>query len=229
MKKLISWAIKIIPLITIWQGVTSGGARLGPFVDTAKVALTQYEVAQITKAVFTDTVANKGKVISPKEFPDFIRANFHNQYSVLAREITGDKEHDHSIDIWGEHFKLIHDENIGMVKIASAGPDGILLNKDDVATEFSLGMPRKSMANQPKKKRVIIVEETVPTPSEEVEAINELAESEENREPASSQEGYDEEGYDVNGYDNEGYDRDGYDQNGMHRNEKELSTSQASL
>ncbi len=214
MKKVFSWLIKIIPLITIWQGLTSGGARLNPFLDTAKVALTQYEVIQIVKLVSEDVQNNDGKVISPKEFPDFVRDQFHSQYSVLAREITGNKKHDHAIDIWGKNFELLVNDDISHVKIASPGPDRILSSKDDIAADFKINRPSSQLAKTEPKNTPVDAEAVSQT---------ELV-TEENRAPAEESE-FDEEGFNRDGLNRDGYDRDGYDMNGMHRDEKEISAS----
>lgn len=218
MKKFFGLLLKILPLLTIYKGLSSGGARLGPFIDTAKVALTQYEVAQITKLTYED-YAHKNKVVSSSEFPQFIKDRYHNQYSVLARELTGDKEHDHSKDIWGQDFQLILNQNIGQVRIASAGPDGIIQNKDDIGVDFPVEMPQ---ARRPA---------SVPKPQVNPEPQDMSVQDEESLEVAETQleydPQYDEEGFDKYGFNQDGYDRDGYDQNGFHRNEKELQYAEA--
>lgn len=213
MKKFFSILIKILPLLTLYKGISSGGARLGPFVDTIKVALTQYEVGQITKLTYDDYGRNS-KVVSSSEFPQFVKDNFHSQYSVLAREITGDKGHDHSKDIWGHEFQLIVNQNIGQVRIASAGPDGIISNKDDIGFDFSVDIPRV--------RRPAAIPKAAPV-------IQEMAVVEQEPEPDQEAFGpeYDEEGYDSYGFNREGYDRDGYDQNGFHRDEKETQYAEA--
>ncbi len=81
-----------MPIVTIWQGMTNGGAQLGPVMDTAKVALTQYEVIEITKVVVK--TYSSGQVIDPRKFPDFIDENFYNHYSIFARQLKGDKSTD---------------------------------------------------------------------------------------------------------------------------------------
>lgn len=215
MRKLIGIILKILPLITIWQGLTSGGARLKPFIDTIKVTLTQYEVMEITKLVVKDFEA-ENKPMPPAEFADFLQNNFHSQYSVLAREIKGDRKHDLSRDIWGSPFQLILNEDMTNVKIASAGPDGKISNKDDIAADFTIeGAVRRLPARAAPR----------PTVQEESHVQEQLTgqEFEETieRQPAAYDE-YDNEGYDRDGFDRDGYDRDGYDRNGMHRSEKAI-------
>lgn len=140
MKKLISWTLRIIPIITIYQGIVSGGARLKPFTDTVKVALTQYEVVNISNLLAKDLERTNGIPIETKKFSAFIRNTYHNQFSILSREIMGDKTHDHAVDIWGQEFQLLlSQKDIHLnIKIASAGPDGERSNKDDIAVDFSI-------------------------------------------------------------------------------------------
>ncbi|MGZ3790276.1 MAG: hypothetical protein ACXVLQ_17215, partial [Bacteriovorax sp.] len=220
MMKYIMFAIKIIPIITICQGVISGGARMGPFVDTIKVAFTQYEVVQISKAL----VSAKGPMVTPDKFSDFIRENYYSQYSVLAREIKGDKEHDHAIDVWGKPFQLVHVEGSSNVKVASAGPDGLIGNKDDVAVTIEVSAPHKNplaSAHKKKKKMVEVVPVENQASSDQVQQNGENNPppgSEENREPSSTgehaEEAYDQEGYDQEGYNQSGFNRDGYNREG---------------
>lgn len=204
MKKLFGILIKILPLLTLYKGITSGGARLGPFVDTIKVALTQYEVGQITKLTYED-FAQSGKVPEAQNFSQFIKDNFYNQYSVLARELNGDKNHDHSLDIWGNPYLLNVNQNIGHIKVFSPGPDGVPSNKDDVLMDFSYEV----------QKRRIPAEVAQQIPEEISVETSQIAEF------SGSESSYDEEGYDRDGYNQEGFDRDGYDHNGYHRSELE--------
>lgn len=204
MRKLFGIIIKILPLLTLYKGVTSGGARLGPFVDTIKVALTQYEVGQITKLTY-DEFALSGKLPDSVRFSEFITNNFYGQYSVLAREIKGDKAHDLSLDIWGNPYQLYVNQNIGQVKVFSAGPDGVLSNKDDVSMDFSFEIQK---SREPAKVAKQIHEEV---PPEEVQVV-------ENSDAYSE---YDEEAPNSEEYNQEGFDRDGYDQEDYHQSEFE--------
>lgn len=204
MRKLFGILIKILPLLTLYKGITSGGARLGPFVDTIKVALTQYEVGQIAKVTYENYLQN-GNAPDAQKFSDFIRANFHSQYSVLARELKGDKEHDHAVDIWGNPYQLYVNQNIGQVKIFSSGPDGVPSNIDDVAMDFSIEIQKRRIPAEVAQR----VPDEVP---QEVTQTTEIFELESE---------YDEEGYNRDGYNQEGFDRDGYDRNGYHRSELE--------
>lgn len=214
MKKIILLFFKILPLLTIYQGISSGGARLNPYVDTLKVALTQYEVAQILKLVFDDFEKTNGPVIAPKEFSSFLSEKYHNQYSVLARELSGLDSQDQTVDIWGQSFQLIVNSDVTLVKVSSAGPDKTISNKDDVCSEFTI--QREAPVKKP-----VLAEETQDSSAED--SIPE----EENREPASVVEtdlhpDFDEDGFDQHGFNQAGYDRDGYDMNGMHQSEKEI-------
>ncbi len=209
MRKLFGILIKILPLLTLYKGITSGGARLGPFVDTIKVALTQYEVGQITKHTYED-FAQSGKVPEPQNFSQFIKDEFHSQYSVLARELNGDKGHDHSMDIWGNPYQLHVNQNIGQIKVFSAGPDGIPSNKDDVLMDFSYEVQKRRHPAELAKQ--VSVESPIESHVEELSQTTDFSESESE---------YDEEGYNQDGYNQEGFDRDGYDSNGYHRSEFE--------
>lgn len=164
--KHIGRLIKLLPLLTLAWGLFSGGARMGPFLDTAKVALTQYELGQIAKLVYEDLERPKGPVIEPDEFSKFLRNNFHSQYSVLAREIRGDKTHDHAIDIWGRPFRLDVDRLAHYVKISSLGPDGVYGTKDDIAADITYESGEKIAAKEARPR-------PVPIPAPEVaEPIN---------------------------------------------------------
>lgn len=197
MRKIFGILIKILPLLTLYKGITSGGARLGPFVDTIKVALTQYEVGQITKLTYAD-FAQSSKTPDPQKFSHFIRENFHDQYSVLAREIKGDKSHDHTLDIWGNPFQLYVNQNIGQVKVSSSGPDGIASNKDDIAMDFSFEVQERRRPAEVAKK--VQVEE----PLEVVQAAENLE-----VESDVHEEGFSEEGYVQDGLDQETEEQDG--------------------
>lgn len=179
MKKFILIAFKIIPLLTIIQGVLSGGARMGPFVDTLKVAMTQYEVAQILKIVSTSPQV----ITKPDKFPDFLQENFHNQYSVLVREIKGDKSRDLSRDIWGKPFHLLVLINDGQVKMGSNGPDGAIGTKDDVAATITVDLsPLKKPARTEKKPGAPVEVEEATHPEMAHDQMDE------NREPAEADE-----------------------------------------
>ncbi|MDD4976102.1 MAG: hypothetical protein PHY93_17230 [Bacteriovorax sp.] len=231
MMKYIMFAIKMIPVITILQGLISGGSRMGPLVDTAKVAITQYEVAQISKAV----VESKGPMVIPDKFSDFIREHYYSQYSVLARELNGDREHDHAIDIWGRPFQLIPIEGSGSVKVVSAGPDGLIDNKDDLTVTIegaasashqkSLAAAQKKQKNQTKMAEELPVENQVNTNEDQQNLDHNVpVDSEEHREPASvgefDEDGYDQEGYDQSGFNRDGHNREGHDVNGTQRAEE---------
>ncbi|MBL7664105.1 MAG: hypothetical protein JNM93_03140 [Bacteriovoracaceae bacterium] len=195
--RLLRLAIKILPLITIYKGITSGGARLKPFIDMGKVALTQYEVAEITKLVVSDYKSSNGLLVSPQDFSYFVKDQFNSQYSILAREIRGDRSHNMSVDIWGNAFMLMPNSDVSNVKIVSSGPDLTYDTKDDIAMDFNINRRGPASANN---------------------------EMEQNDYPTDQNAGdFDEEGFDVDGFNRAGYDRDGYDRNGIHQSEKEMS------
>jgi hypothetical protein len=220
MRRLFGIIFKLLPIITIWQGVSSGGARLGPFMDTFLVALTQYEVAQITRLVIEDYAGNKGKLMAPQEFPDFVKDMYHSQYSVLARQIMGEENHQQNMDIWGKHFHLIINPDATMVKVASAGPDGVISNKDDIVADFTIerATPRKGLAAAPSKAEMGPTEAPEQHESTEYDIAARVP-AEDNRYQDAD---FDGEGYNREGFDKDGYDRDGFDQNGIHYNEKEM-------
>lgn len=174
--KYFSFFIKLLPLITILSGLIGGGTRINPFIDTVKVALTQYELAQIANLVVVSLHGSNELVKEPKQFPDFVRDKFHSQYSVLAREIKGDKEHDHALDIWGQNFKLEYMRVFASVKIFSAGPDGEYNTKDDIAADITYQNPEElSIAKEPKRR--VIVEEVVEESAEPAAQETETAEA----------------------------------------------------
>lgn len=194
-----SFFIKLLPLITIVSGLIGGGTRINPFIDTVKVALTQYELAQIANLVVVQLHGSNELVKEPKQFPAFVRDKFHSQYSVLAREIKGDKEHDHALDIWGQTFKLEYMRVFASVKIFSAGPDGEYNTKDDITADIPYQNPEELNLAKASKRRVIVeevvVEETVEPATQDTEIVEAddqaTAETEydehEQREPAQDQ------------------------------------------
>ncbi|WP_408097313.1 hypothetical protein ACJVC5_19975 [Peredibacter sp. HCB2-198] len=199
--KFIRLILKLLPLLTIIGGVFGGGARINPFLDTVKVALTQYELAQIANLVVVDLHGSNKLVKEPQRFSDFIRDRFQNQYSVLAREIKGDRSHDHALDIWGEPYRLQYVKIFGSVKIFSAGPDQEYNTKDDIAADIPYEDPEeRRLAQQPKKKVIIqeVVEEIEPQEvvnEEQFPAADEtLVENEsyeqDQREPANEEDQY---------------------------------------
>lgn len=224
MMKYIMFGIKMIPIITILQGVISGGSRMGPFVDTIKVALTQYEIAQISRSV----VEARGPMVTPEKFSVFIRDHYYSQYSVLARELKGDKDHDHAIDIWGKPFLLVPIEGTGNLLVMSSGPDGLLNNKDDLSVTLEGSQENRLAAAAAKKQKQLAQERPVENQpignEEQLAAESNLAQGEELREPADSgdfdEEGYDQEGYDQSGFSREGYNRDGHDVDGNQKPEE---------
>lgn len=179
MKRYILLAFKIIPLLTIIQGVLSGGARMGPFIDTLQVVMTQYEVGQILKIL----AASPQVLAKPEKFPVFLQENFHNQYSVLVREIKGDKSRDLSKDIWGRPFHLLVLVNEDKVKMGSNGPDGSIDTKDDVAAVLTVDLSPLKKPKKAKKIEAAPVEvEEVPQPEMALDQVDEY-----HREPAADE------------------------------------------
>lgn len=203
------FAIKLIPVITIVHGFVSSGVRVGSLVDTAKVAMTQYELAQISIVLAKPEHVK----MAPERFSEFVREQYYSQYSVLARQVFGkSSETDVAIDLWGKPFQLIPIKGTGDIKIVSSGPDGKVHTKDDLDVEIGGPAPINSLAT------------AAPMPHKNVEKApaenqaNVDQSSEHNREPASvseSHEEYDQEGYDQDGFDQSGFDRDGYNRDGL--------------
>lgn len=208
--KILMFAIKLIPVITIVHGFVSSGVRVGSLVDTAKVAMTQYELAQISIVLAKPEHVK----MAPERFSDFVREQYYGQYSVLARQVFGkSSETDVAIDLWGKPFQLVPIKGTGDIKIVSAGPDGKVHTKDDLVVEISGPAPINSLAT------------TAPIPNRNVEKApgenqanitDGQSADPANRAPASVSESR-EEGYDQEGHDRDGYDRDGYDQHGFDR------------
>lgn len=180
MKKYVLLALKIIPLLTIIHGILNGGISTGPLADALQVAMTQYEVAQILKVIG----ANPKVLTGQENFESFLQENFHNQYSILAREIKGEKSHNLSKDIWGKpfHLQVMIDDN--KVKMGSSGPDGVIDTKDDVVAVVTVDL---SSLKKTAKKEIKIKD----APLEEFQQIErpELTDDMENeqREPASDE------------------------------------------
>lgn len=211
--KYIRFCLKVLPILTIVGGFITGGGQLGPIFDTAKITLTQYEVAEITKLVYGDVVASKGKIMTSKQLPGFVQEHFYNQYSVLARELYGDTSKDLSLDIWKKSFQILLREEKNQVQIASSGPDGKIGTKDDITIEFPYEFNRK--------KKVVVRPVEIAQPTHTEEELNQI---DADREPASEEVAVaadlDEAAFNQDGFDRDGYDQDGFDVNGIHRDEK---------
>jgi hypothetical protein len=177
-----------------------------PLVDMVKVTFTQYEVAQITQLVVNDYKQSNGLLISPSDFSAFVRDQYHSQYSVVAREIAGDKDHDMARDIWGIQFQMITNYDVTNVAITSAGPDQAIHTKDDIKVDFNI--KRRGPSNTFSHNSYGNNAPGTPTAATKQYGVDEKE--------------YDEYGYDYDGFDREGFDRDGYDRHGFHRDEKKM-------
>jgi len=205
--KAVLFIIKLIPVITIVHGFVSSGVRVGSLFDTAKVAMTQYEMAQIS-IVFAKPENIKTE---PHKFADFVNEQYYSQYSVLARQFIGNNENDLATDLWSKPYLLIPIQGTDDLKISSSGPDRKLNTKDDL--EVVINVPRPfSLATAPAPKKMV----------PEANQVNVQEDQFADRAPASEdgydQDGYDSEGYDHDGYDHQGFDRDGYNQDGVDAN-----------
>jgi hypothetical protein len=207
MRKIVKIILKVLPLLsllTLYQGLTSQGGSLRPVMEVLRVSLTEYEITQVTKLLIKNAEATRTLLQRPQDFGQFIQ-NFYSQYSVFAREVKGDKKHDHSQDIWGVPFALITQN--GVMKIASAGPDRILNTKDDIATEIQVRTPE----------RVTKIIAPPPQPTAPAAPLTPVTFA-----YYDSLDVYDSEGFNREGFDKQGYDRDGYDRNGLHFTEKAI-------
>lgn len=226
MKKLFSILLKLIPIVTLYHGITSGGARIDPFLQTMKVMLTQYETTHIANRVIADLKATNGRLVAPELFSEFVRNKYYDQYSVLARELSGDKSHNHAIDIWGTPFFLVVAPDESQVTIASAGPDKKPSTLDDVTVSFPFKEPKVPAQRQIATKPVEAPEQAPVEDSEDYDVDgfdhygfdrNGFDRDGFNRD-GFDQEGFDRTGFDLDGFDRNGFDREGYDQDGFNAN-----------
>ncbi len=192
MKKILMFCIKILPLITLYKGITSGSDKFGPMLNIGKVAFTQYEVVQMAKMVGKDYSSSRGELIHPDDFPSFIIQNYHNQYSDLVREMMADNDKNISYDLWGNQFKLILSEETSEVLVGSAGKDKTWDSTDDIKLGFKIGS--KNMKN-----------------------LIQGSSDDQQDQPQFDRNGFDQEGYDHQGFDQDGLNRDGLDLNGFDR------------
>lgn len=143
MNKII-WVVKLLPILTILHGLFGSGSRMGSLVDTLKVALTQYELSNITK-LYVEEAGDFGKdSLNPQRFVSFVNDNYHNQYSIFARDFVGAENTELSFDIWGTPFQIEHVVKKSKLKIFSAGPDKTLRSKDDVVIDIALELAPES-------------------------------------------------------------------------------------
>jgi hypothetical protein len=206
--KAVLFIIKLIPVITIVHGFVSSGVRVGSLFDTAKVAMTQYELAQIS------IVISKPEHIKtePIKFADFVNEQYYSQYSVLARQFIGNNENDLATDLWSKPYKLIPIQGTDDFKISSSGPDRLQDTKDDL--EVVINVPQSfSLASAPAPKKAPVVKQV--NEEQTIESNDRAPASEED---TYDQEGYDRDGFDHDGYDHQGFDHDGYNQDGVDAN-----------
>jgi hypothetical protein len=186
MKKLLSLALKILPLFTLYKAVTSGSKSMKPLFNLGGVVISQYEIGNITKLVAKDYQDTKGNLITSEQFPQFINESYADQYSVIARQFTGADDSDLSLDIWEVPFQLEHQPAKGDVYIKSSGPDKTWETKDDIQISFQVR----------------------PSGGDDSSSSRDLAAQQINNEE------YDEEGFDRDGFNRKGLDQDGYDRDG---------------
>ncbi len=190
-KKLFVLCIKLLPIITLYKGLTSGGRNLGPIFNVGKVAFTQYEIKLVTNEVIKHYKENSGELIHPDDFTIFLQQKFFNNYSKIARQIFSDDSNNLGKDIWGTDFKMQIKEDGALVLIKSAGPDQKIDTKDDITVDFRI-RSKGSITNRSK----------IALHAHEAETDD-----------------YYEDGFDRDGYDSEGFDRDGFNRDGVHYND----------
>lgn len=205
MKKMFSLFLKALPLLTLYHAMSGSGARLGPFLTTAKVIFTQYEVSQITNLVIAH-YNEDGSFVDPRDFSAFVFDKYHNQYSNLAREVAGDKEHKLYLDIWGTPYQMTPSQDLSTIVIVSLGPDKNLNTKDDIRVDFQTGLNTKKQKSFQASSREPASRSLRPT--------NDRIQYE------YDADGFDRDGFDRDGFNRQGLDSDGYDRNGIHYTEQ---------
>ena len=141
MKKLILLAIKIIPLFTLYKGLTGGEVRLKSIFNLGKTFFTQYEIKEITNNVITFYQENNDQLPDPSDFSNYINNMYSNHYSIITRQVFGKSSSDLSKDLWDTPYALKINDYDGTVKIISAGQDTILDTKDDISFGFEISVP----------------------------------------------------------------------------------------
>jgi len=189
-KKIFLFLLKILPIITIYKGCTSGGKNIGPMFNVVKVAFTQYEVKLVTNELIKYYKKNDGELIHPEDFPIFLQQKYFNNYSKIARQIFSDDSINFGKDIWGKDFVLLIEEDGALVVVKSAGPDMENETEDDIELEFRI----RSKGSIKNRKQI---------------AIHTREEEEEDE--------FYSDGYDRDGYDPDGFDRDDFNRDGIHR------------
>lgn len=200
MKKLIIVIIKMLPLFMLYRGAMKGHNRIEPLINIGKVMLSQYEIKTITDLVVENYKATKGKLISQQKFSEFLRKNYHHDYTMLARKVLM-KGIDYSLDVWLVPFQINIKRTSGEVTIFSAGPDQKGFTKDDIKLSFTIN----GYEDVSKYK----------TSSNVVDDIDQYDDvyDEQNIQHAE----FDSQGYDRNGYDRDGYDHSGFNDQGVNR------------
>jgi hypothetical protein len=215
MKKILLFAIKIIPLITIYKGVTSGGNKLKPLLNLGKIIVTQYELKNITKIISNSYRENKGVLMNEREFPKFLNENHANEYSVIARKFISESDPDLSKDVWMMPFKLKKYIETNTAVISSNGQDKKYGTKDDIKMTLNVNLSREV-----KKKKKRDATKSMINSRDEINDRIERDQRDFDRE-GFDRDGLDEEGFDRDGFNTEGFDREGFDYNGIDSNGNE--------
>ena len=148
MKKLIIFALKILPLITIYKGLTSGGKKFSPVFDIAKVAFTKYELSLIAKEVINDYKEKNGDLIAPNRLNLLIQDRYYNNYSKYMRMVFNHDSEDFTYDLWDSEYHMDLTNQGTLVVMRSPGPDGELDTRDDIAIDFRVQQQTQYAPNQ---------------------------------------------------------------------------------
>lgn len=201
-KKWIMWLLKLLPLFTLYKGLTSGSKGVGPLLNLVGVVSTKHDIGKIANLVIENYNDTNGQVVSPERFANFIAKNYENPYTSITRRIIGDHKN-FGQDVWGKPFRLSYDEYSGEIDIRSFGPDSELKTNDDISVSFKV-----TPVNQQQNAQNVYQPQRAPA---QVYIESEYDED------GFDREGFDSEGYDREGFNREGYDREGYDYHGLNR------------
>lgn len=214
MNRLITLAIKLIPIITLIKGISSGSNKLIPLLNLGKIAMTQYEL-KIMASLVIKNIEETNRVLAPEKFAPFLQNNMQSEYAVIARDFTNNKNKELNFDLWGTEYKLYPNTQTSFITLVSAGQDRKYNTKDDIKIPIDVGYTQKQLqkmntpqANVPQKDER--------SPAEE--SFSEFDEFGRDRE-GFDRNGFDKEGYNRDGFDRHGYDRDGYNRDGQYRGE----------
>lgn len=122
---------KLLPIVTVVGGAAASSpnvkAQIAKVMQTTKVIATQYEVSDIAKMVYIETV--NGSHPKPEEFTKYLRANMRG---------TNGSSRDYALDQWGQPYKLAYSKSRKELVVTSAGPDENFETADDIRGSYPL-------------------------------------------------------------------------------------------